>query len=392
MIDLSLENLLREYNNMLYSNRYISFKEYNNFIQKYQALFKLENDNIKDIANNGYLKIEEHNNKVINYKLNIYKEYFDNMFFEIDKSINLDEEQRKAILTEEDYSLIIAGAGAGKTTTMAAKVKYLIEKCNINPNKITVISYTNKATEELEDKIKYGFHLPVNIMTFHSLGIKLIRKLFNNPVSPITENEQKDIIIDYIKDVLFKDKNLLTRYINAFNKYNYNSGKMFSKGFVDNYQKYDSFESYFINYKMRKHEQNKNNLEEIISYRTDNYLKFPMPISLKNEKMRSLGEAKIANFLFTHGIDYKYEVPYPEKVDEEDRSSRPDFTIMVNDVPLYIEYYGLSTMYKNGTLSQRDFLKYNDIRNKKRSFHDLNNNNFIELDYKKLENGEQIDY
>lgn len=392
MLNLDLGNLLNEFNTMLQSDKYISFKEYNNFVSKYKDFFNSNDNRIKDIANNGYTKIEEHNEKVISNKLIIYKDYFDNMFLGIDNAIVLDEEQRRAILNEEDYSLIIAGAGAGKTTTMAAKVKYLIEKCNINPEKIAVISYTNKATEELEDKIKYGFNLPVNIMTFHSLGIKIIRKVFNNPISPISEKEQKEIIIDFVKEVLFKNQDLLVKFISTFNKYNFNSGKMFAKGFVDNFQKFNSFEAYFINYKMRKQEQNKNNLEDIISYRTESYLKTPIPTTLKNEKMRSIGEAKIANFLFTHGIDYKYEEPYPEKVDEENSVYHPDFTIMVNDIPLYIEYYGLSTMYVNGTLSKKDELKYNDIRKNKRSFHDLKRNNFIELDYKKQENGEVVDY
>jgi DNA helicase-4 len=44
----------------------------------------------------------------------------------VDPNISLDDDQRRAILTDEDYCLVIAGAGAGKTTTVAAKVKYLV--------------------------------------------------------------------------------------------------------------------------------------------------------------------------------------------------------------------------------------------------------------------------
>lgn len=42
--------------------------------------------------------------------------------------IGFDEDQRRVVLTDEDYCLVIAGAGAGKTTTVAAKVKYLVDK------------------------------------------------------------------------------------------------------------------------------------------------------------------------------------------------------------------------------------------------------------------------
>ena len=70
--------------------------------------------------------------------------------------------------------LVISGEGSGKTTTMVAKVKYLIEVKKVNPEDILMISYTNKATEELIDRIKKDFHLPIDILTFHKLGLKMI--------------------------------------------------------------------------------------------------------------------------------------------------------------------------------------------------------------------------
>ena len=75
----------------------------------------------------------------------------DKILSEVDPAISLDAEQRKVVLSDEDYTLVVAGAGAGKTTTMAAKVKYLVEKKHINPEDILVISFTNKAVGELED-------------------------------------------------------------------------------------------------------------------------------------------------------------------------------------------------------------------------------------------------
>lgn len=395
MYDIKNESMAVEFHEMLKSNKYITFKEYNNFLDKYQKILKNDKesieDEIKEIINNGYSYIEKHNNLYINNKLEEEKEYFDKMFENIDPSIKLDEEQRRAIVNEEDYSLIIAGAGAGKTTTMAAKVKYLIEKCNVLPSKIAVISYTNKATEELEDRIKYEFHLPVDIMTFHSLGIKIIRTLFSQPLKPVSDVEKDAIISNYVSDVLFKDKALLNEYVETFNKYQMDGINMFSKGFVENYLKFDTFEEYFRDYKRRKQEQNKDNLLKIIKYQIEKSLKLHSPKSLKNETMKSKAEAKIANFLFVNGIDYKYEEPYPEKVDQE-KAYLPDFTIEVNGISLYIEYYGLSKVYENGTISDKDKEKYNAIRKKKREFHKLNNNNYIELDYNVLENGKIIDY
>lgn len=393
MTGMEAENALQEYKEMLNQDKYITFKEYNRFLEKYKHIFQKEYSKsqiVQEIANNGYKKRIEHNQFFINKKLLTEKDYFDNMFKNIDSKINLDEEQRKAIINEEDYSLIIAGAGSGKTTTMAAKVKYLIEKKYINPSKIAVVSYTNKAIDELEDRIKYEFNLPVDIMTFHSLGMRIIRKIFKNPIEPLAEREQKEIIVNFVKEILFPNKDLLTQYIEAFNKYKTNN-TIFAKGFVENYKKFPTFNAYFEDYKIRKQKQNKENLQEIIEYRTNAYLKLAIPRSLKNEQMRSKAEAKIANFLFTHGIDYKYEEPYPEKI-EEDKAYLPDFTIEVNGIPLYIEYFGLSGYYENGAISEKNRKKYESIREKKRKFHKINNNNYIELDYKREAYGSTIDY
>lgn len=381
---------INEYNKLLNKNEYISLKTFNKFLNSYYPIIKEEiktNLELQKIINNIYEELEKHNKEYINKALITEKEYFDNMFKNTSEDIILDEEQRRAILCDEDYSLIIAGAGSGKTTTMSAKVKYLLERKKVDPSKIVVISYTNKATNELEDRIKYEFDLPVDIMTFHSLGIKIIRKIIKDkPIKPVSEKEQEKIILDYFKEVLFKDKKLLTTFITTFNKYKINDGyNMFSKGFVENYQKYETFDDYFNNYKIRKLQQNKNNLEEIIHTYEEKFLKFPEPTTLKGEKTKSIGEAEIANFLFKHGIEYKYEEPYPERVDIE-KTYLPDFTIEINGIPVYIEYYGLSSYDKNSTISEREQKKYNDIRNKKRNFHKFNNNNYIELDYHNANN------
>lgn len=63
--------------------------------------------------------------------------------------------------------LVIAGAGAGKTTTVAAKVKYLVEKRGIKPEQILVISFTNKAVGELRDKINKALKINCPVTTFH---------------------------------------------------------------------------------------------------------------------------------------------------------------------------------------------------------------------------------
>ena len=71
--------------------------------------------------------VARHNQEYVERHLKEDASYLDDILQKDDPKIRLDEEQRKVVLADEDYTLVIAGAGAGKTTTIEAKVKYLVE-------------------------------------------------------------------------------------------------------------------------------------------------------------------------------------------------------------------------------------------------------------------------
>jgi DNA helicase-4 len=136
-----------------------------------------------------YSKIEEHNEKYVQTILTREKEYFDNILKVVDPNVQLDDEQRHAVVTDDDYCLLVAGAGSGKTTTMAAKVKYLVEKQGVAQSDIIVISYTNKAIDELKDRIQKKLNLSgVNVCTFHSFGYEILDLFDNHIISPFFQN------------------------------------------------------------------------------------------------------------------------------------------------------------------------------------------------------------
>lgn len=95
---------------------------------------------------------------------------------------NLNEEQKKAVLYNKGPLLILAGAGSGKTKVLTTKIAYLIEELDISPYEILAITFTNKAALEMRERVdkmigsesKY-----IQISTFHSFGLKILRENYD---------------------------------------------------------------------------------------------------------------------------------------------------------------------------------------------------------------------
>lgn len=65
----------------------------------------------------------------------------------------LEEAQKDAVVCEEENCLVIAGAGSGKTLTIAGKVAYLVKEKGVIPDEILLITFTKKAAQEMEERI-----------------------------------------------------------------------------------------------------------------------------------------------------------------------------------------------------------------------------------------------
>lgn len=162
---------------------------------------------------------KKYNQKYYEYKILQSKELFDNVL-----GYPLDSEQRKAILNKEWNTLILAGAGSGKTLTMIGKVLYLLNE-GIKPEEILVISFTNASVNNFSDKIK-RYSANIDVFTFHKLGLNIIkdkdikvRISKDNLLSDIMckyniKKEEQKLISTFIH--LFKSKNLDDSYFNKF--------------------------------------------------------------------------------------------------------------------------------------------------------------------------------
>ena len=90
----------------------------------------------------------------------------------------LNDQQRDAVLYDDGPSLVIAGAGSGKTRVLTYKIVHLIRK-GYNPSRILALTFTNKAAREMKSRI--ATLLDENVAaklwmgTFHSIFLKILR-------------------------------------------------------------------------------------------------------------------------------------------------------------------------------------------------------------------------
>ena len=92
----------------------------------------------------------------------------------------LNAPQREAIHYLDGPSLVLAGAGSGKTRVITQKIAYLITECGFNPHNIAAITFTNKAAKEMLERINklMGGRATkgLTVCTFHALGVRIVRQ------------------------------------------------------------------------------------------------------------------------------------------------------------------------------------------------------------------------
>ena len=90
---------------------------------------------------------------------------------------DLNEEQKNAVLHTIGPSIILAGAGSGKTRVLTYKVVYLIQEKKVEPTSILMVTFTNKAANEMKERILKFVPTSTPIATtFHSLCSKILRR------------------------------------------------------------------------------------------------------------------------------------------------------------------------------------------------------------------------
>ena len=130
---------------------------------------------------------------------------------------SLNEKQQLAVLHKTGPMLVLAGAGSGKTKVLTNRIATLIEE-GVYPSNILAITFTNKAAKEMKNRVRKLIGPDANyiqISTFHSLGLKLIKENYE-----VLGYDKNFIILDSddtltIVKKIMKDLNMNPKYYNA---------------------------------------------------------------------------------------------------------------------------------------------------------------------------------
>ncbi|SNY58484.1 DNA helicase-4 [Arsukibacterium tuosuense] len=243
--------------------------------------------------------------RFINSELLTYRNLFDAV-----ESKPLTERQRLACLIDEDNNQVLAGAGTGKTSTMVGRAGYLLQSGQAQANEILMLAFANKAATEMQERIEKRLgDCGIKASTFHKLGKDIIAAV---------EGAQPTLT------PLADDDKLLAKQVNDW--------------FEQHLKQSDYQElvlEYFQHYLYP--------LANPFDFQTEGeYFDFILANdirTLKSEKVKSLGECLIANYLLRQGIEYQYEANYEHPTATVfHRQYQPDFYLPEQGI--YIEFFG----------------------------------------------------
>lgn len=252
---------------------------------------------------------KNHNDEYLSEQMRENREFFDNVL-----SYPLDSQQRRAIVSEADNCLVVSSAGSGKTSSIVGKVKYLITKKGVSPERILLISYTNKAAAELTERL----NIPgLRGYTFHKLAIDQIGLITKEKPS-ICDNTD-GLFISIFRHLL--------------------KSKDFKKAVLE----------YFIDYRIQEQDWEKKEAQrkQELSQAKKNRYKATLPDMDGNSiYVRSEQEQKLCFILSSLGLRFRYEESYEHPIADASHSQyKPDFSIYYTKdgktSRAYLEHFGV---------------------------------------------------
>jgi DNA helicase-2/ATP-dependent DNA helicase PcrA len=127
---------------------------------------------------------------------------------------SLNEPQRQGVINTEGPTMIIAGAGSGKTRVLTYRIAYLIQEKDVDPFNILALTFTNKAAKEMRDRIEKVVGTEARNLwmgTFHSIFARILRaeasKIgFQSNFTIYDTDDSKSLIKNIVKEMKLDDK------------------------------------------------------------------------------------------------------------------------------------------------------------------------------------------
>lgn len=134
---------------------------------------------------------------------------------------NLNERQIEAVRTTEGPLLVLAGAGSGKTTVLVNRIAYIIDKNRVAPYNILAITFTNKAANEMKERINAilgNMSGGMWIGTFHSICVKILRSCidligYGRDFVIYDSADSRTLMKECIKEMNLDEKNFPVRNV-----------------------------------------------------------------------------------------------------------------------------------------------------------------------------------
>ena len=136
---------------------------------------------------------------------------------------HLNDMQKKAIMKTDGPVLILAGAGSGKTTVLVNRIAYIIETKNVRPHNIMAITFTNKAANEMKERVNRAIgdlSKDMWLCTFHSACVKILRSHisvlgYTNDFVIYDTQDAKTLLKECYKELDIDEKNYPFRAVGS---------------------------------------------------------------------------------------------------------------------------------------------------------------------------------
>jgi len=122
------------------------------------------------------------------------------------------DEQKLAVITQSPCTIVIAGAGSGKTTVLTKRIEFLTQYQSVNEKQVLAVTFTRKAKEEMLSRIKSNVH----IETFNSFCEGILRNhghhFYDKPVRMLTYTEKRRLVTECLRLIGYSATTAIHQY------------------------------------------------------------------------------------------------------------------------------------------------------------------------------------